>query len=59
MVPFLAACHARMALPLVKPKIGKWLVTSPFSIKKAAIKGDLWARAVMRYQSMSAEPLSR
>ena len=57
MVPFLAACHARMAQPLVKPKIGKWLVTSPSSIKKAAIKGDLWARAVMRYESMPAEPL--
>jgi len=29
MEPFLAACHARMAKPLTKPKIGKWLVTSP------------------------------
>jgi hypothetical protein len=57
MMLFLAACHARMAQPLVKPKIGKWLVTSPSSIKKAAIKGDLWARAVMRYESMPAEPL--
>lgn len=57
MMLFLAACHARMAQPLVKPKIGKWLVTSPSSIKKAAIKGDLWAHAVMRYESMPAEPL--
>lgn len=57
MVPFLAACKARMAQPLVKPKMGKWLATSPPSIKTAAIKGDLWARAVMRYESMPAEPL--
>lgn len=57
MMPFLAACHARIAQPLVKPKIGKWLATSPSSIKKAAIKGDLWARAVMRYESMPADPL--
>ncbi len=57
MEPFLAACHARMGQPLVKPKLGKWLVTSPASIKNAAIKGDPWARAVMRYESMPAEPL--
>ncbi|NMX32262.1 MULTISPECIES: hypothetical protein [Pseudomonas] len=57
MEPFLSACHARMAQPLVKPKLGKWLVTSPSSIKKAAIKGDVWARAVMRYESLPAEPL--
>lgn len=57
MVPFLAACHTCMAQPLVKPKISKWLVTSPSSIKKAAIKGDLWARAVMRYESIQTEPL--
>jgi len=57
MMQFLAACHARHAQPLVKPKIGKWLATSPSSIKKAAIKGDLWARALIRYESMPAEPL--
>lgn len=57
MEPFLIACHARIRQPLVKPKLGKWLVRSPSSIKNAAIKGDPWARAVMRYESMSAEPL--
>lgn len=55
MEPFLAACHARMAKPLAKPKIGKWLVTTPSSIQKAASKGDPWARAVIRYESMSAQ----
>ncbi|QVI69418.1 hypothetical protein [Pseudomonas syringae] len=49
MVPFLAACHARMAQSLVKLEVGKWLATSPASIKKAAIKGDPWVSAVMRY----------
>lgn len=29
MEPFLEACLARMAKPLVKPKLGKWLATSP------------------------------
>lgn len=57
MVPFLAACHSRMGQLLVKPKIGKWLVTSPSSIQQAASKGDLWARAVIRYESMPAEHL--
>jgi len=57
MVPFLAACKARMAQPLVKPRIGKWMATSPSSIKQAAIKGDSWARALMRYELMPAEPL--
>ena len=57
MVPFLEACHARMGQPLVKPKIGKWLVTNPSSVEKAASKGDQWARAVIRYESMQAERL--
>lgn len=57
MVPFLAACHARMGQPLVKPKIGTWLVTNPSSVQKAASKGDQWARAVIRYESMQAERL--
>ncbi|EUB86985.1 hypothetical protein [Pseudomonas sp. GM30] len=57
MVPFLAACQVRMCQPLVKPKIGKWLVTTPSSIQRAASKGDLWARAVIRYESMPAERL--
>ena len=57
MVPFLAACHARMGQPLVRPRVGKWLVTTPSSIHKAATKGDMWARAVLRYQSMPAERL--
>lgn len=57
MEPFLAACHARMSKPLVKPKIGKWLVTTPSSIQKAAGKGDQWARAVIRYESMPPERL--
>ncbi|OLU00931.1 hypothetical protein SAMN04490202_0880 [Pseudomonas reinekei] len=57
MVPFLAACHARMGQPPVKPKIGKWLVTTPSSIQRAASKGDLWARAVIRYETMPAERL--
>lgn len=55
MEPFLAACHASMAKPLTKPKIGKWLVTTTSSIQKAAQEGDLWARAVIRYESMPAE----
>lgn len=55
MEPFLAACHARMAKPLVKPKIGKWLVTSPTSIRRAAGKGDVWARAVIRYETLPEE----
>lgn len=57
MEPFLAACHARMSKPLVKPKIGKWLVTTPLSIQRAADKGDQWARAVIRYESMPPERL--
>src|SRR5450830_889502 len=57
MEPFLAACHARMAKPLVKPKIGKWLVTTPSSIERAASKGDLWAQGVIRYQRMPTEGL--
>ncbi|PRA33656.1 hypothetical protein CQZ99_10475 [Pseudomonas poae] len=57
MVPFLAACEARMSMSLVKPKIGKWLVTTPSSIQKAASKGDLWARAMIRYQSMPQDAL--
>lgn len=57
MVPFLAACEARMSKSLVKPKIGKWLVTTPSSIQKAASKGDLWARAMIRYQSMPKDVL--
>lgn len=57
MEPFLAACHARMGETLVKPKIGKWLVRTPSSIQKAASKGDQWARAVIRYESMPAEHL--
>ncbi|WP_150636667.1 hypothetical protein [Pseudomonas fluorescens] len=51
MEPFLAACHARMAKPLVKPKIGKWLITTPSSIDRAASKGDLWARGMVRFES--------
>lgn len=57
MEPFLTACHARIAKPLAKPKIGKWLVTTPSSIQRAAQKGDLWARAVAQYESMPAEHL--
>ncbi len=57
MVPFLAACNARMTRPLVKARIGKWLATSPSSIKQAAIAGDPWARAVIRYETMPAERL--
>ncbi|HBN8198465.1 hypothetical protein ACM79J_26395 [Pseudomonas aeruginosa] len=53
MKPFLAACFARIAKPLTKPKIGKWLVTTPSSIQKAAKKGDPWALSLMRYESMS------
>ncbi len=54
MMPFLEACVARMAKPLVKPKLGKWLATSPSSVHKAAVKGDLWARSLIRYQTMSS-----
>ncbi|WP_416769626.1 hypothetical protein ACMGT0_20840 [Pseudomonas sp. RHF3.3-3] len=53
MKPFLEACVARMAKPLVKPKLGKWLATSPSSVHKAAVKGDLWARSIIRYQARS------
>ncbi|MBF8721379.1 hypothetical protein [Pseudomonas guariconensis] len=52
MTPFLEACVVRMAKPLVKPKLGKWLATSPSSVHKAAVKGDLWARSLIRYQTM-------
>ncbi|WP_233331075.1 hypothetical protein [Pseudomonas nitroreducens] len=55
MKPFLAACYARMAKPLAKPRLGKWLVTTPSSIQKAARKGDSWALAMIRYESMSVE----
>ncbi|WP_060477712.1 hypothetical protein [Pseudomonas monteilii] len=48
---FIRACQERMAKPLVKPKIGKWLVTNQASIQSAAKKGDLWARAMIRYES--------
>lgn len=58
MEPFIAACCARMAKPLAKPRIGKWLVTTPSSIQKAARKGDTWALAVIRYESMSVEHLT-
>lgn len=58
MEPFLAACCDRMAKPLAKPKIGKWLVTTPASIQKAARKGDPWALAVIRYESMSVEHIA-
>lgn len=57
MEPFLAACDARVAKPLVKPKIGKWLVTSPASIDRAASKGDLWAQGMVHHQRRSAEQL--
>lgn len=57
MEPFLAACRARMGKPLTKPKIGKWLVTTPSSLQKAAQKGDPWARAVIHYESIPAEHL--
>lgn len=53
MTPFLEACVARIAKPLVKPKLGKWLATSPSSIHKAAGKGDLWAKSLIHYQTMS------
>lgn len=55
MIVFIAACHARMKQPLVKPKLGRWLATTPSSFQKAASKGDVWAKSVIRYQSMPAE----
>lgn len=55
MIPFLASCRARMAKPLVKPKIGRWLATSPAAIEKAAQKGDLWARGIFRYELTPTE----
>ena len=53
MKPFLEACLAKMAKPMLKPKLGKWLATSPIAVHKAALKGDLWARSIIRYQAMS------
>lgn len=55
MIMFIAACHARMKQPLVKPKLGRWLATTPSSFQNAASKGDVWARSVIRYQSMPVE----
>lgn len=57
MIPFLASCRARIAKPLVKPKIGKWLATSPAAIEQAAKKGDLWARGIIRYELTPAGEL--
>lgn len=50
----LAACHARKAKPLVRPKTGKLLVSTPVSIERAASKGDLWAQGMVRHQRRSA-----
>lgn len=58
MEPFLAACSARMAKPLAKPRIGKWIATSPSSIQKTARRGDPWALAVIRYETKAAEDLT-
>ncbi len=58
MEPFLAACYARMAKPQANRKIGKWLATTPSSIQKAARKGDPWALAMIRYESMTVGTLT-
>jgi hypothetical protein len=55
MEAFLPACRTRMAKPMVKPKIGKWLVSTPSSIKRAASKGDPWAQSILRHQHRSVE----
>lgn len=52
---FLSACTARIAKPLVKPTVGKWLVISPASIDRAANKGDMWAQGMVRHQRRSTE----